>query len=162
MQSLYERDFTQWLSQQRDLLANKRFEQLDLDNLLEALEYQVGNNLDSLESQLSRLIKHLLKYAYQKGVLQDPWVDYMLAGWSDSIIDSREQITILLKKYPSLNPKINNVFIDIYTGAKNGAIKEMNKYSRVKKQKLTQASFPETCPWNLDKVREDDWYPDTL
>ncbi|WP_257291937.1 DUF29 domain-containing protein [Endozoicomonas sp. ONNA1] len=157
--NLYERDFTQWLSQQRELLASKRFDELDLDNLLEALEYEVGSEIGRLESYLERLIKHLLKYSYQKQVLQDPWVDYMLSGWSDSIDDSRIQINRFINKKPSLQTTLEAMLEEVYSDSKKNAIIEMNKFARTDNQRLDNNSFPNKCPWSFEQIMIVSWYP---
>lgn len=160
MQSLYERDFTQWLSQQRDLLADKRFNELDLDNLLEALEYEVGNPVSEFENRLTTLITHLLKYDYQQQVLKDPWVDeYVKHTWLDTIAKSRKRIIKLIKNKPSINNLAEKIIKEIYIEAKEDAIEEMNRFSRVKNQKLTDTSFPETCLWSYEQIMTKGWLP---
>ncbi|WP_257274922.1 DUF29 domain-containing protein, partial [Endozoicomonas sp. SESOKO4] len=71
MNSLYETDHHKWLTEQVGLLANKQFDQLDLENLLEELELGIEAKVDNLENYLSTLITHLLKCDYQTTVLRD-------------------------------------------------------------------------------------------
>ncbi|WP_252178773.1 DUF29 domain-containing protein [Endozoicomonas sp. 4G] len=159
MNSLYETDYHQWLSNQVALLRNHDFDQLDLENLLEDLELGIESKVDNLEHFLINLIHHLLKMDYQTTVLKDTVAtERVLKGWSVTIYNARRDINKLLAKNHSLNRRIEDALKESYTDAKNRAINAMNLYVN-KNQQLNNNSFPEECPWSFDQMMTEDWYP---
>ncbi|WOG27426.1 DUF29 domain-containing protein [Endozoicomonas sp. 8E] len=160
MTDLYKTDYTAWLSQQRELLAQRQFHKLDIDNLLEAMDYEMGSTRDTLESHLSVLVLHLLKYDYQKRILKDLWVeDKVVQTWMPSIYNSRAAIEKQISKHPHLQPTIEELLAGAYSDACRQAVKQMNNYARSESQKLSKNSFPDQCPWTFEQITDDDWLP---
>jgi hypothetical protein len=60
--SLYETDYVAWADEQALLLEQKRWDELDLVNLVEEVRDLGRRERDALESQLTRLLMHLLKW----------------------------------------------------------------------------------------------------
>jgi len=60
---LYTEDFFTWTQQQLDLLSKRRFDQLDLEHLIEEIQDLGNRHYDQLESRLMILIAHLYKVA---------------------------------------------------------------------------------------------------
>jgi hypothetical protein len=60
----YEHDLALWYARQLALLRAQRFDQLDLDNLIEELDGMVRNLRRELASRLEVLLMHLLKWQY--------------------------------------------------------------------------------------------------
>ena len=58
--ALYDRDFVAWADEQALLLEQKRWDELDLVNLVEEVRDLGRRERDALESQLIRLLMHLL------------------------------------------------------------------------------------------------------
>ena len=74
------------MQQQRDLLKADRFNELDKLNLLDVMSLDMGNISNTLESHLSILLLHLLKYQYQTFVLKPDLPESKEFGsWYDSI-----------------------------------------------------------------------------
>ncbi|WP_422136507.1 DUF29 domain-containing protein [Endozoicomonas sp. ALD040] len=160
MNSLYNTDYHQWLSQQVTLLRNRNFEQLDLENLLEELELGIESKVDNLESYLINLILHLLKMDYQTSVLKDSVAsERVIKGWMDTIDNARDAINRLIIKNHSLKQRVKDVLSESYPAGKKGAIREMNRHMPPKCPKLDNSSFPDTCPWSFDQMMSEDWYP---
>ena len=61
----YETDFYLWTQQQADLLRQGQFSELDTVHLVEEIEDMGNSNRFALESYLSNVIMHLLKWEYQ-------------------------------------------------------------------------------------------------
>ncbi len=109
MSNLYETDYHQWLSNQVALLRNHRFDQLDLENLLEDLELGIESKIDNLENFLVNLIHHLLKMDYQTTVLRDTiTTERVLKGWMVTINTSRSGINRLIRKV-TIQPPCNRL-----------------------------------------------------
>ena len=58
--TLYETDFNLWLEQTAILLKAGKLNQLDIENLLEEIEGMSRQEKDALESNLIRVLQHLL------------------------------------------------------------------------------------------------------
>ncbi|WP_252177420.1 DUF29 domain-containing protein [Endozoicomonas sp. 4G] len=158
MSSLYETDYHQWLSQQREFLIQGQLDQLDVENLIEELELGIKQDFKTLKSHLMILLTHLLKWDYQEKVLQDPWVEkYVKHTWLPSINNPRAQIQELIKNNANLKHQISEALIQTYSTAKQRAIREMSKYARHENQKLNENSFPGECPWSFEQIMDDDW-----
>ncbi|MGI2029751.1 DUF29 domain-containing protein [Endozoicomonas acroporae] len=157
--NLYDTDYHQWAEQQKELLRTGQFERLDIDNLLEELGEVMANNRHAMLSQVLRLLTHLLKHHYQMTVLNPQRHEpHQFRSWTDSISDARDQMNLLLQLSPSLKREIPNMVGTVYPAAKNSAIRQMNKYLP-KAQWLTEASFPDTCPWLQEQLLDEDWLP---
>ncbi|WP_252177419.1 DUF29 domain-containing protein [Endozoicomonas sp. 4G] len=159
MNSLYETDYHQWLTNQVALLRDRNFDQLDLENLLEDLELGIESKVDNLEHFLINLIHHLLKMDYQTTVLKDTVAtERVLKGWMVTVCTCRSGINKLIRKNHSLAPRIEGALKVAYAYGKQDAIKAMNLYVN-KNQKLDNNSFPDECPWSYDQLMTEDWYP---
>jgi hypothetical protein len=65
--SLYESDFFTWTQEQARLLRERRFDDLDLDNLVDEVESVGSSEKREIRSRLVILIGHLLKWKFQPG-----------------------------------------------------------------------------------------------
>ncbi len=63
--SLYEQDFALWSEKMADLIAAKRFEDLDIDNLVEEIRDLSKRERDRLLSSVRLILHHLLKWDHQ-------------------------------------------------------------------------------------------------
>jgi len=61
----YEKDFVAWADEQSMLLEQERFAELDLIHLIEEVRDLGRRERDAIESQLIRLLLHLVKLQYQ-------------------------------------------------------------------------------------------------
>lgn len=90
--SLYETDFHSWLQTQILLLNQRKWHQVDVNNLIEELEYLGRQQRQELRNLLSILIGHLLKWEYQSN----------RRSWLATIRIQRRDLIRLLKDNPSL------------------------------------------------------------
>ncbi len=96
--TLYDTDFYQWTQQQAALLRQGQLVALDIDHLAEEIEDMGKSNRLALESYLSNVIMHLLKWQYQP--------ERRSTRWKPSIRNGRRQIEKRLKNSPSLKPQL--------------------------------------------------------
>ena len=158
MPNLYETDYYGWLEQQKKYLINHQYDRLDLDHLIGEIE-AMGGELDTLESRLTTLILHLLKYQYQTQVLNPVLPEpYNGREWLATIDRTRLAINKLVTKKPHLKTVLDTCLAEAYPDARRLAIKEMNRYV-MKHQQLTEESFPGQCPWSYDQLTEENWLP---
>lgn len=140
---LYNRDFVAWADEQALLLEQKRWHELDLVNLIEEVQ-DLGNRYrDALESQLTRLLMHLLKWQYQSAK--------RTGSWTGTTREARKQIARLIHKHPVLAVHTEKAFLECYLNAREDAADETG---------LSIDTFPLDCPYTLEQVLERDFLPE--
>lgn len=140
---LYEIDFAEWINATTQLLRERRFTELDLNNLIEEIEALGKRDKRELQSRLIVLLSHLLKYRYQPEKRSNSWVS--------PIVDQRRQIFLILQDSPSLKNHLVNLFADCYALARKDAARETH---------LAIVTFPEACPFTHENTLDEDWLPD--
>src|SRR5215472_3881568 len=92
--SLYERDFFTWTQEQARLLRERRFDDLDLDNLVDEVESVGSSEKHEIRRRLKVLLTHLLKWKFQPGLRG--------MSWRRTIRQQREAIAEIIETSPSL------------------------------------------------------------
>ena len=141
---LYNKDFVAWAEQQALLLEQERWSELDLLNLIEEVRDLGRRERDAIESQLERLLLHLLKWEYQSHLRS--------SSWEISIKDARKQIRRLFEKYPVLAKHIRdeNAFYRCYNNAREDAADDTG----------LPIDIPLECPYSLEQLLERDFLPE--
>jgi Domain of unknown function DUF29 len=135
-------DFNMWVNQTTVLLQKRRWQDIDVERLIEEIQDLGKSEQRAIASQLTRLLMHLLKWQYQPQRRSDSWLD--------SITDARTQIELAiadspsLKSYPAVQLKEN------YNRARRQAAKQTG---------IQESVFPEDCPYPLERVLDEDWLP---
>ena len=96
---LYDEDFFVWTEVQADLLRARRFEALDLDNLIEEVEALGRAEKKEVLSNATVVVEHLLKL--QHSPASDP-----RPGWIDSVLSHRMRLEY------DLTPRLRQVLQD--------------------------------------------------
>ena len=140
--SAYDTDFYAWTQQQAQALRAQDWAALDLEHLAEEVE-DVGNSVRfALESQLVRLLFHLLKLAY------DP-ATRPRRGWRVTVASAREEVTKRatggLQHHPAA------YLPEAYRHARRRISLAMDR---------PLATFPETCSWTVAQVLDVDFWPE--
>ena len=139
-QTLYNKDYYQWLTHTAKLLKKKNFTQLDLENLIEEIESLGRSEKRAIKSNLIVVILHLLKWRYQPQIRSN--------SWKSSIREHRRRIQELLTDSPSLKNQVPNVLADCYLAAKKQAGDETG---------LSAVVFPDECPFSLAESLDEDF-----
>ena len=139
----YEDDFYGWITGNIGFLKKKRFDEMDIEHLIEELEDMGNNKKHALISRLAQLIFHLLKWQYQP--------DFRGRSWEGSIKMQRMELDELLQDSPSLKSKIDEGFPVAYKKAKLMIQKETP---------IDLKLMSQNCPYTLDQCLDDDFYPD--
>lgn len=142
MDDLYNNDYYSWIIQQSGLLKEKKFNELDLDNLIEEVESMGRSELRALTSKYVILLMHLLKWENQP--------THRSKSWEISIRNSRCDVLDILDESPGLKSQYQTCFEKAYDRARREASKETG---------LDISFFPIDCPWNMDIIMENDWLP---
>jgi hypothetical protein len=114
--TLYKADFVQWSDHTAQLLREHRFSDLDLDHLIEEIEDLGNRHRDALESQLTRLLMHMLKWQFQPS--------HRSFSWNVSIKEAHKQIKRLCRRYPSLRNYLEQCVPECYDDAVEDATDE--------------------------------------
>ena len=140
---LYEKDTAAWAQASANLLREHRFDELDIEHLIEELEDMGKSERRALESHLVVLLMHLLKWQYQSGL--------RTTSWKLSIANARQSIDDTLQDSPSLAPKFSDAeFIDrAYSKARRLAAIETG---------LDVMIFPERCQYPTGELQAE-WLP---
>ena len=143
LQRLYEIDDYLWLEETIKLLKAKNLENLDLENLIEELESLGRNDLNKVRSLLRQIIIHILLLEY--------WQDEYARNhrhWQGEIIAFRDDLN------NSLTTTLKNKLVQELDHIYNVALKVV-----VQKTGLASNLFPDNCPYSLEQLFDDNWYP---
>jgi hypothetical protein len=140
--AIYETDFYTWTQQQAAFLKSSQFSEIDLENLIEEVESMGRSEKRELESRLTVLLQHLLKWQYQPARRG--------RSWELTIKGQRMNFIKVLNENPGLKPSLNQCLIDAYQFAIVEASKETG---------LDEKTFPSVCPWELTEITKPDFYP---
>lgn len=146
----YEQDFNAWIQQHINLLKQGRFNEIDVEHLIEELKDMGKSNLRELENRFIVLIAHLLKWQYQYRELQDQWKTFTGGSWRGTITEQRTKIEKLLKQNPSLKSELQNAIISAYPDAVKIAMSETG---------LPRSIFPDNCVYHIEQLLDENFYP---
>jgi hypothetical protein len=141
--SNHDSDFYTWTQEQAALLRQGRLSEADIVNLIEEIEDMGASERRELENRLIILLAHLLKWMYQP--------ERRGNSWRLTIKNQRFQTKRHLKKNPGLQHDLGDSFEAAYYTASLDAAKET---------KLDESTFPVNCPWLIDQVLDDEFWPD--
>ncbi len=139
----YDTDFYQWARQQAALLEGKQWDQLDIEHLIEEVRSLGNEQAHAVESHLRNLLLHLLTWHYQPR-RRSP-------SWRRSIGNARDEIADHLWRSPSLRRELEDFLAQQYPRARLGAVDETG---------LPPDTFPESCPWPVERVLDEVFWPE--
>jgi hypothetical protein len=150
LHELYQKNYTEWAEKTADLLKTGQFSELDIEHLLEELASMGASEQNELESRLTVLIAHLLKWQFQYQCLSDKWKEFDGRSWRSTLIEQRTRIAKRLRKSPGLKAKLPEILLEAYEDALELAIKETQ---------LPASTFPLECPYTVEQLFDDAFYP---
>jgi hypothetical protein len=144
----YEDDFYAWTRHQAEVLrtmpvSDNRF---DREHLAEEIEDLGKSERDAVRSQIRRIVEHFLKLAYSPA--QAPRFD-----WMHSIADARAALED--KMSPTLRCDIEATLEKLYADGRRSAALALRTYGEAN----AAQAFPAKCPYALDEICQQDWYP---
>ena len=142
---LYEEDFYVWTEAQAALLRERRFEALDLANLIEEVEGLGDAKKSAVLNNASVVIEHLLKL--QHSPASDPRY-----GWMDSIAEHRRRLEF------DLTPRLVQILQDelprVYRLTRRDVERALRRYG----EDTAADGLPQTCPYTVEQIIGD-WWP---
>lgn len=147
---LYETDFYAWTQAQaaklRRLQAQAVNLDLDLPHLAEEVEDLGKAERDAARSQVVRIIEHCLKLEYS------PAAEPRL-GWFETVDDAR--VALADKLAASLHKDLRQSLPVLYERARRKTGRSLRRHG----ERAAADALPETCPYELDDLLRDGWYP---
>ena len=146
MSTSYETDVVAWASEQAALLRAGRFSALDIEHIADEVEDVGKSERRELASRMVVLLAHLLRWQVQPERRGSNG-----KSWLTTIKVQRRAIALHLEDVPSLKATLRDqrwreiVWGDAITKAAD---------------ETGLQSFPETCPWPMDRVLDPDFLPD--
>ena len=139
----YDRDFFLWTERQAAALREGRWDALDVENLVDEVESLGRSEKREIRSRLLVISIHLLKWRYQP--------EQRLSGWRGTIIEQRRRLREVLEDSPSLKRLPGEELAGEYGIARLKAAGETD---------LPEDVFPSTCPFTIEQVLDDAFYPE--
>jgi len=143
--SLYENDFYGWTQQQAQALRQRRFEALDMDNLIEEIESIGRGEIRLLENHLTVLLMDLLQWKF--------WPERRGLQLEADIMRERRKIVNHLEENAGLNALLTDILDDAYDSSIFMAARETG---------MPPETFPSRCPWTFEEAMHADIWPEAL
>ncbi len=142
---LYDEDFYLWAEEQAALLRTRRFDALDLANLVEEVEDLGAALKRSVLNNARVIMEHLLK-------LQHSPAGEPRGGWEATVLEHRSRLEV------DLTPRLRQVLADelprMYRLARRNAAAALRRHG----EQGAADALPEACPYTLDEITGD-WLP---
>jgi hypothetical protein len=142
---LYEEDFYVWSRRQAELLRTRRYDELDLEHLIEEVEDLGGAAKKAVRSRARTIVEHLLKLQHSPEVDPRP-------GWRDTIRTQRDDLLDDLT--PTLRRELNGELQELYARARQRAEGSLRDHA----EHTAADALPENCPYTLEQITGD-WLP---
>jgi predicted DNA-binding ribbon-helix-helix protein len=139
--NLYEQDYYLWIEDVLKKIQEKRWNEMDWDNLWEEIDDMGKSQKQRLTSNLRILLMHLLKWQFQP--------EKRTNSWKYTIIEHRRRILEQLEYSPSLKNYLSSNFDLTYQKACKDASLETN---------LPVNIFPDRSPYSVEQVLDEDWF----
>jgi Domain of unknown function DUF29 len=139
----YDTDFYAWTQAQAAALRAKDVTALDLEHLAEEIEDLGSEQEHAIDSHLTNLLLHLLKWRYQPARRG--------RSWQRSVLNARVAIGKRLRRNPSLRSRLPVILGEAYADARKLAALDTD---------LPRTTFPEVCPWSVEQVLDENFWPE--
>ena len=141
---LYEADFAAWAEQQARLLQERRFDELDLDHLIEEVADLRKAERSAVLSRARQIVAYLLK-------LEHSPASQPRRGWKETVMTQRMDLEELLS--PTLRRELVANMDHVYERARRNAARDLQQ------DKVAERELPTDCPYTLDQILDLDWLP---
>jgi Domain of unknown function DUF29 len=144
----YDRDLYAWSKAQADLLRARRFDEVDLEHLIEEIE-DVGAALGrSVRNRTITIIEHLLKLQHAPATDPRP-------GWRQTVRTQRVKLRRALT--PTLSRELEAELPALYADARDLAAGAFTDHGET----AAARQLPDACPYDLDRITGN-WLPDRV
>ena len=138
----YDDDYCAWLSGQIELIRAGHFADLDVPNLIEELQALASSKKHEIDSRLTVLLQHLLKWEFQP--------ERRSNSWRASILEQRLRINDLISESPSLRR---------YPSARMEKEYGIARLRAADETRLPLSRFALTCPYSASHALDENFWP---
>ena len=131
----YKDDVYAWTQEQARLLLAGQFDLIDAENIAEEILDVGRNEYDKLESALTVLLMHMLKWDHQP--------ERRSRSWEATILEQRDRVERQIRDSPSLKSRREEAVRDGYRLGRLRAFAETDK---------DVTEFPESCPYDWEAI----------
>ena len=130
-------DIYQWARDQARHIRAGQFHLVDAIALADEVEDVGHAEYDKLESALTVLLQHMLKWDFQ--------AERRSRSWDLTIEEQRARMQKQLKRNPSLRGRLDDILSDAYPSARRRAYVETD---------LPRGTLPASCPYSWTDITE--------
>jgi hypothetical protein len=138
--NLYKNDVIAWSIEQAEHLRQGRFNNLDIENVIDEIEDVQFFYKNEFEKELTELLIWLLKWKIQ--------IHFTCDHWKSIINGQREIVGMTLKEIPSLINYKDKILKDAYSDAYLKILNEMG------------VDLSNKCPWTFEQIIDPDFFPE--
>jgi hypothetical protein len=142
--TLYERDFVAWVDETVEQLRRRDLASLDWEHIIEEIEGLGSSERHRVDSYLIQLLVHLLLYRYWNTERER-----CARGWEEEITNFRVELEVAFE-----SKTLYNYFLQRIEIMYPKAVKKVTK-----KTLLPASTFPESCPFTVEQLLNDDFFP---
>ena len=144
----YDDDFYAWTQYQAAVLRSLALSdnRLDREHVAEEIEDLGKSERNAVRSEIRRILEHFLKLAHSPA--GDPRADWMISI-ANARAELEERLTATLRQDLEAN------LARIYGHARKAAEIALQKHQEIS----GTTPLPAECPYALDQILADDWYP---
>jgi len=141
---LYEEDFPLWAERQAELLRAGRYDELDLDNLIDEVEDLSRRERETVESYVETVVEHLLEFQLSPA-------SRFRRGWRVTV--ARQRAKLARKLTTTLRNHLEAELPALYSGIRRPLAEALVR------DKVPPTGVPQACPYTLEQILDPDWYP---
>ena len=147
----YEDDFNAWTQYQAKVLRSMPVpdNRFDREHVVEEIEDLGKSERDAVRSRIRRIIEHLVTLTYSPA--EDPHLD-----WIATILEARQSLSDKLT--PTLRLDAEATLDKLYEDGRKRAAVGLRRHS----EDAAKDQLPSLCPWSLEEICREDWYPSPL
>ena len=138
---LYEKDFYAWTQETAALIAAGKWHEIDHARLADEVGGLGREDQRAMARRVQRILKELLVWWAMPGERR--------GNWAVTISEQRAALEAIVEDSPSLKAQIGEVVAKEYRWARSKAQDQTTGYR-----------FPETCPFTVEQVLDDDFFPE--
>ena len=138
---LYEKDFYAWTQETAALIAAGKWHEIDHARLADEVGGLGREDQRETARRVQRILKELLVWWAMPGERR--------GNWAVTMSEQRTGLEALVEDSPSLKARLGEVMAKEYRWARSKAQDQTTGYL-----------FPETCPFTVEQVLDDDFFPE--
>jgi hypothetical protein len=144
IRTLYDEDFPLWAERQAGLLRARRFDELDLDNLIDEVEDLSRRERETVENHVETILEHLLKLALSPA-------ERPRRGWL--VMVDKQRVKLARELTPTLRNHLHAELPALHGGLRRPVARQLEK------DHVPADALPAACPYTLDQILDPDWLP---